>query len=290
MSGKSPAETTIERLQRAPVQVLGRIMESSNAALLCTVEDADGAVGQAVFKPLASERRLHDFPPATLALREVAAWRLSRLAGFDVVPPTVLRELPGHGLGSLQAWVENAPGEGAGIGVLPAREFGPGASPAAGARSGTGIGTAGWIPVVAAQDEDGEDVVIAHRDTPGLRRIALFDLLANNADRKGSHLVYGHWDPVSGAQPGLYGIDQGLCFHPEEKLRTVLWGFSGRMFSAGERELLGNAGSERMRQALTPLLRAEETEALTERAGRLLEAGAFPAPPADRVALPWPPL
>src|SRR5699024_287226 len=86
---------------------------------------------------------------------------------------------------------------------------------------------AGWKHVLEGEDGYGRSVTLVHEDSPALRRMAVFDALVNNADRKGGHIL---------AMPGghRYGVDHGLTFHPEHKLRTILWGWVGEALSAEE--------------------------------------------------------
>ena len=121
-----------------------------------------------------------------------------------------------------------------------------------------------------------------------LRPVVLFDILANNADRKGSHVLI---DPDG----HLWLIDHGLCFHEEEKLRTVIWDFAGE---AIPQDLC--ADLERFRgklepgsglvAALEPHLSRRELTALTSRTDRLLASKRFPHPDTDRRPYPWPPV
>ncbi|MFZ5908971.1 MAG: SCO1664 family protein [Chloroflexota bacterium] len=127
------------------------------------------------------------------------------------------------------------------------------------------------------------------QDKARLRPVALFDLLCNNADRKGSHVI------IEEGNRSLWLIDHGLCFHEEDKLRTVIWDFAGQDIP---RELL--ADLERFRAALAPTsglladlphhLSPRELAALSARAASLLRSGAFPLPPEGRRAFPYPPL
>jgi hypothetical protein len=126
-------------------------------------------------------------------------------------------------------------------------------------------------------------------DKQRLRPVVLFDILINNADRKGSHIL------IEKDTDRLWVIDHGLCFHHEEKLRTVLWDFAGEPIPA---DLLGclssfpallGTGSE-FRQSLKPYLSAREISALAARAKALLNMKRFPAPPRDRRAYPYPPI
>ncbi len=145
----------------------------------------------------------------------------------------------------------------------------------------------GYLTVLEAWDARGEEVLLVHADDPGLRRMAVLDIVANNADRKGGHVLA----PAAGGQ--VRGCDHGLTFHTEPKLRTVLWGFAGRRLRAAEREPL-----ERVADSLAPgadlarelrgLVRPAEIAAARRRATNLLRAGRFPEPSASRSAIPWP--
>jgi uncharacterized repeat protein (TIGR03843 family) len=95
---------TTELLSSGKLEVEGRLVEASNATLYCTVR-LNGTEAACVYKPVAGERPLWDFPPGTLAGREVAAYTVSRVAGWDVVPPTVYRDGP-FGPGMCQLWID----------------------------------------------------------------------------------------------------------------------------------------------------------------------------------------
>ena len=119
--------------------------------------------------------------------------------------------------------------------------------------------------------------------------VVLFDLLVNNADRKGSHVL------IEKDTNKLWVIDHGLCFHEEDKLRTVLWDFAGEPIPGDLLSCLASlpprlaAGSE-LREALRPFLSAREISALARRAKSLLSLKSFPPPPRDRRAYPYPPV
>lgn len=249
----------------------GRIVEASNATLLATVRRGERSAA-CVYKPVAGERPLWDFPDGTLAAREVAAYEVSAAAGFDVVPPTVLRDGP-LGPGSVQLWVDHpadrAPGAGLVDVVAP------------------GDVRAGWIPVLQAYDADGDPVVLVHADDPRLAVVAVFDAVVNNADRKAGHVLVDDAGRVR-------GVDHGLTFHVEDKLRTVLWGWAGRPLPDDARARL-----EGLRTALADgtlagrlaaLLDRDELVALTRRTADLLDTGTLPRPGAGRPLIPWPPL
>ncbi len=124
-------------------------------------------------------------------------------------------------------------------------------------------------------------------DRQRLQPVAVFDLLINNADRKGSHVLRaddGH----------LWLIDHGVCFHVEPKLRTVIWDFAGQAIPAewldGVRRLLENLDApEGLPDVLRGLLRRSEINALRRRAQHLMDHPIFPSP-AGRLAFPWPPV
>ena len=127
-------------------------------------------------------------------------------------------------------------------------------------------------------------MVLAHEDSAALRRMAVFDVIVNNADRKGAHIL---------AMPGghRYGVDHGLTFHVEDKLRTMPWGWLGEALSEEERDgvgrvLEGLAGE--LGRGLAGLLSAEEISALAERCAALFDDGRFPAPSGLTPAVPWP--
>ncbi|GAB4399284.1 MAG: SCO1664 family protein [Anaerolineales bacterium] len=119
-------------------------------------------------------------------------------------------------------------------------------------------------------------------DKQKLRPVVLFDALANNADRKGSHVFFEN------ETHHLYAIDHGICFHEEPKLRTVLWDFAGQAIPD---ELLAPLSSTRNWSALfEPYLSPKEIEALLLRAEELLETKIFPRPLQGRRAYPYPPI
>jgi uncharacterized repeat protein (TIGR03843 family) len=248
-------------LVTAELTLTGRIRTASNATFLGTIGDV-----VVVYKPVDGENPLWDFPDGTLAQREVAAYRLSEALGWDVVPRTWLRDGP-FGEGMVQLWQETDPEQSA-VDLLPTDE----------------VPEDGWKPVLEGEDQDGGSVTLIHEDTPALRRMAVFDVIANNADRKGDHILAmpdGH----------RHGVDHGITFHQEHKLRTVLWGWIGDPLSAEElagveRVLAGLDGD--LGRELAELLTAEELEALHARCTRLRLKARFPAPAGQQSAVPWP--
>ena len=122
-----------------------------------------------------------------------------------------------------------------------------------------------------------------------LKPVALFDLLVNNADRKGGHVFFEN------ESHKLYAIDHGICFHEDDKLRTVLWDFGGQkipddlLFRLSSFLSPPSADFDLPRQ-LEPYLSPSEISALCTRADSILQRGIFPRQPRDRRAMPWPPL
>lgn len=272
LSEADDTASIVEVLATGEVHQLGRIPHASNDTRLITVSAGD-TVLRAVYKPAAGERPLHDFPHQSLAGREVACFELGQAIGLPVAPPTVMRTDMPAGPGSVQAYVETlSPGD-ALVDIFEPDEV-----------------PEGWAAIFAAMSEDGEDLIVAHALAPALRQIALFDLIVNNADRKASHILSGHYR-FDGTAPGVFGIDHGLTFHAEPKLRTVLWGFCGEPFTPAEARLLAEvAESTELHHRLGNWLTDAEAEATAGRAAGLVDLGAFPLPPATRTPIPWPPL
>jgi uncharacterized repeat protein (TIGR03843 family) len=247
-------------LRDAALEVTGRFPDASNLTVLART--AGGL--PCVYKPISGERPLWDFPSGTLAGREVAMAALAEALGWGGVPETVLRADGPLGPGSCQRYIEPA---GDPVVQLVAEP------------------QDGWLLVARGQDEDGRSVALVHRDGADLRRMALLDAVANNADRKGSHLLT---DPAG----AVWGIDHGLTFHGEDKLRTVLWGFAGQPIAAAERRPLERLAErwDVVAELLAPYLGQVEIDAARNRLAVLLAAGHYPAPEPGWPRLPWPPL
>jgi uncharacterized repeat protein (TIGR03843 family) len=257
-------------LTEGELEIQGRILPASNAAFLARAR-LGGDEALCIYKPVAGERPLWDFPDGTLAARERAAYLVSQALGWDVVPLTLLREGP-LGLGMVQQWREpveqDADAAPDPVDVVP-----------------VGGAPEGYLHVLDAEDAHGHDVSLVHEDTVPLRRMAVFDVLVNNADRKGGHVL-----PM--ADGHRYGVDHGVCFHVEDKLRTVLWGWAGRPLDEGERQAVRALASEAgasLRDRLRGLLTDRELVALEDRARRLLRSGVMPGPGPGWPAIPWPP-
>lgn len=252
------------------LEVRGRILPASNAAFLVEAVHEDVRV-PCIYKPVAGERPLWDFPDGTLAARERAAYVVSELLGWDVVPLTVLRDGP-HGHGMVQQWREPAETP---EGSLDAVDLCP-----------QGRVPPGFRHVLDAEDGGGHDVSLVHEDSAPMRRMAVFDILVNNADRKGGHVL-------AMADGHRYGVDHGVCFHVENKLRTVLWGWAGEaldddLVTDVRRVVLAIEAGDGAARELRDLLTPPEVEALSGRARRLLRAGAMPVPGRGWPSIPWP--
>ncbi len=268
----TPRTDDREVLRRGELTVLGRIRSASNATFLC--ESAlDGRSVHCVYKPVAGEQPLWDFPDGTLAGRELGAYLVSAQLGWNIVPYTIIRHGPA-GPGMLQLWVEQ-PGD------APDSDPGPGPDP-------VDLVPAdrlppGYLPVLRAYDYAGEPVSLVHADDIRLWRMAVFDVLINNADRKGGHVLRG----VDG---GIYGVDHGVCLHVEDKLRTVLWGWAGKPLDDNTLDTvakLSDALASPLGDALGEHITSAEIAALHLRARVLLDNPVMPAPDRHR-PIPWP--
>ena len=132
--------------------------------------------------------------------------------------------------------------------------------------------------------DDVDPLALVREADEALWPVAVLDVLVNNADRKIGHLL-----PTAG---GIMAIDHGLTFHPEPKLRTVLWGFAGRTIPAVLGPAVGRAAAAvagDLGDEVEERLGTNERDALALRIDRLLATGRHPAPPQDRPAVPWPP-
>ena len=228
---------TSEAIKSANLIVIGRLVDASNATLQATLENTD-PVMKVIYKPVLGEKPLWDFADGNLANREYAAYLLSELGDFNLVPTTVLREGP-FGSGMVQEWIEI--------------------------------------------DEELDVVDFGQSNDPQLRKLALFDAIINNTDRKFGHLLVDH-------DGKLRGCDHGVCFHQENKLRTVLWQFAGEQFTAEEIELLNKVNKLDLGSLFAELLTSAEISALSGRIANLLAVRQFPFPSDEWPAIPWPPV
>jgi uncharacterized repeat protein (TIGR03843 family) len=267
-AGGGPDPRDTEALVHGELTVRGQIRDASNAVLYC--ESAhEGRTVTCVYKPVRGERPLWDFPDGTLAQREVATYLVSEATGWGLVPPTVLRDGP-YGEGMVQLWIESAGDEDGALLALTEET----------------VPAPGWKAVVEAEVEEGRTALLVHADDARLRRLAVLDAVVNNADRKGGHLL-------PAADGRLYGIDHGVTFHTEDKLRTLLWGWAGEPLPAEAATALGKLSAElsgALGERMAELLTAAETAALRARVHRLLETGLHPVPGGRWPSIPWPPV
>lgn len=237
--------------------------------MVAQVRSPDRGPVTVAYKPITGERPLWDFPEGSLAAREVAARHVDALAGFDLIPETVLREGP-LGPGAVQRWVGEVtrpcPTP---VTVSPPEEVPP-----------------GHVTVLTGEGGHGEPLVLSHPDDPRLRSMAVLDAVLNNSDRKGGH-VLEH-------DGRLWAIDHGVSLHADPKLRTVLWGWAGQPLVEADTTrlaaLVAALGEDEVRDGLAELLTVDEVAALRHRAEELLHSGTHPLPSAEWPAIPWPPL
>lgn len=223
-------------LETGELVVTGRLVDASNATLYAKVK-LDAMEKICIYKPIAGERPLWDFPDGTLADREYAAYLVSEFLSLHVVPLTILRDGP-YGKGMVQEWIDI--------------------------------------------DESIDLANYFSQDIPELRRMAFFDAIVNNTDRKIGHLL-----PMQSGE--LFGCDHGVTFHEEDKLRTVLWQWAGDQLTEEEvasLELL--VASLGFNFDLSDHLTTNEIGALKARAIKMLQAGTMPLPSPDWPAIPWP--
>lgn len=230
--------TSEEVLVKGEMVVTGRLIDASNATLLAECSFENEKV-KCIYKPVAGERPLWDFPDGNLAQREYAAYLISKHTEFDLVPYTILRDGP-FGIGMVQKWIDI--------------------------------------------DESVDLASFFSTDDLQLRRMALFDAIINNTDRKIGHLL-----PRPDGK--LFGCDHGVTFHHEYKLRTVLWQWAGDAFTADEEKTLRDL-AQKLKESkvdnLSSLITVDEYQALLARVDDLLKNRIFPMPSHDWPAIPWP--
>ncbi|MCU1690117.1 MAG: hypothetical protein JWN20_2045 [Jatrophihabitantaceae bacterium] len=235
-----PEDEALVLLTLGELEVEGQVLDSSNTTFYCSAT-LDGVAAACVYKPMAGERPLWDFPDGTLAEREVAAYAVSAATGWALVPPTVLRDGPA-GEGMVQLWIDTD--ETVDLGRL-----------------------------------------VRRRNDATLRRIAVLDAVINNGDRKGGHLL----PTVEGR---IYGIDHGVTFNVDDKLRTVLWQWAGEPLTAEAVDTLIALRADidgPLGERLMELLTTREVRRTRRRIDRLLRSAIHPEPSGDWPAVPWPP-
>ena len=213
-------------LTEGDVELRGRMPYSSNVTFLVDVAH-DGLDAQAIYKPVRGERPLWDFPSG-LAHREAGAFLVDRALGWDLVPPTVVRDDLPFDEGSLQLF-------------MPARF-----------------------------EEHYFTLVAEDRFRPELQRVCALDIVINNTDRKSGHCLLG-------TDGTIWAIDNGLSFHCQFKLRTVIWDFAGEGLPDEVRVDLGALLENGLPQPLATALTPQERDATLARTETLLASGRFPS-------------
>ena len=229
--------TSSETLSIGDIKVIGRLIDASNATLMGEIVSPNSSI-KVIYKPIAGEKPLWDFQDGNLAFREYCAFLVSDLAGFNIVPATILRDGP-FGLGMVQQWIEIDR-------TVDVVEFG--------------------------QSEDRQ-----------LRKLALFDSIINNTDRKYGHLLID-------SDKKLFGCDHGVSFHSQNKLRTVIWQFAGEKFTTEEMALLERTREVDFNGVFENYLTDIEVSAFLDRINALIASGTFPFPSDEWPATPWPPV
>lgn len=234
-----PIDAILEHLAEGTIHMEGYVPWGSNYTFIVTMTHNEQEM-QAVYKPREGERPLWDFPTGTLCSREYAAYLISTWLGWDLVPPTILREGP-QGWGSVQYFI----------------------------------------------DHDPEENFFTFRDdhVEPLKRVALFDLIINNADRKGGHVIVSD-------NGRLWAIDHGIAFHDEPKLRTVIWDYATQPIAEPDLQSLQDLSDELTNQgdlysAINQLLSQREIDALHGRIQKMFDTKQFPEPGPGR-PYPWP--
>lgn len=236
-------------LQEGAFEVEGVLPWSSNYAFLVTM-CLDGTEAVAVYKPRRGERPLWDFATGTLCQREQAAFLVSETLGWQLIPPTVLRDGP-HGPGSVQLFINHNPEH-------------------------------HYFTFEGSE---------THRQQ--LQQMVLLDIVINNADRKSGHVLLEEAEEKPALPTRIWGIDHGICFHSEPKLRSVIWEFAGWPIPDEMMTAL-TSFHQQLKQADNPLLQstlltAEEITAMRRRLDKLLLQKVFPQPGPGR-HYPWPPV
>jgi uncharacterized repeat protein (TIGR03843 family) len=231
----------MELLLNGTIDLQGQFVLGSNYTFLVNLQSKSSSI-QAVYKPQKGEVPLWDFPPATLAARETAAFIVSEMLEWNLVPPTAIREDGPFGEGSFQLFIPHNP--------------------------------------------DLNYFTFGQKTRQRLKPTVLFDLILNNADRKGSHIILDE-------NRHIWLIDHGLCFHPSPKYRTVIWDFSGESIESSLILQLQNltkklSTKSELNKNLQQLLDKNELDALKSRIEFIVDHPVFPMPDENKRQFPWP--
>jgi len=255
------SDETSNSIFKGTLEPIGQLRDASNGSLLCE----DATKNLFVYKPTAGERPLWDFPDNTLSSREVAAANLDVMLDWNLVPPTRWIADGPEGPGMVQKWVEEVDE------LRPVNIFDTEGVPE------------GWLSILEAVDQRGRPVTLAHDASESLMRLALFDAIVNNADRKAGHVL-------ADQHGRIFAIDHGVCFNEEPKLRTVLWGWVDQPIL--EHHLTSLLQLQRtlgdFHDQIDTFLSPAESHELRQRIRGLLQTQLFPRPSHDWPAIPWP--
>ena len=245
------------------IEIEGLIPDSSNGALKVLVSKPNESMN-AIIKPEVSIRPLWDFPDMDLNNREYATYLLDRALNLNYVPETVMRNVEGIGKSLIQEWVKESDND---LIIVKSPEDIP----------------KDYLKVLQGYDELNKLITLAHKDVRELRNLCLFDLVINNADRKGGHLLVD-------SDNKMWAIDHGVSWHFESKIRTVLWGWIDESFNDEDVDLLNKAKDALQRWAKEEFiyLSSDEIGQAIERVEELLKENTFPQPGDQWPAVPWP--
>jgi len=253
----------LDLLLNGEIEIEGLIPDSSNGALKVLVSNSKQSV-EAIIKPEVSIRPLWDFPDLDLNNREYATYLLDRELNLNYVPDTVMRNVEGIGKSLIQEWVTESDND---LIIVKSPEDIP----------------EEYLKVLQGYDELNKLITLAHKNNRDLRNLCLFDLVINNADRKGGHLLMDSANK-------MWAIDHGVSWHFESKIRTVLWGWIDETFNEQDIALLNNAKKviQTWKNEEFIYLSEEEIEQAIKRVDGLLKENAFPQPGDQWPAVPWP--
>ena len=241
MTSEVSAERVLALLGEGTLSPEGLLPGASNDTFLCTISHG-GLETYAVYKPRDGEAPLWDFPDGTLYRREMAAYVASRAFGWELVPPTVIRDGP-FGVGMVQLYIDHDPAE--------------------------------------------HFLTLEPQYREVFRRVAAFDVVVNNADRKSGHCL------LQRETGRIFIVDHGVTFHFQPKLRTVIWDYAGEPLPADVKAALDRFASAlaagEVRELMDQLLAPEELAAMEARTTGLMRLGSFPEPGPGR-PYPWPPV
>jgi hypothetical protein len=241
VSTEVSSDRVLALLGGGTVEPVGLLPGASNDTFLATISDGELET-YAVYKPRDGEAPLWDFPDGTLYRREMAAYVLSEALGWQIVPPTVVRDGP-FGIGMVQLFIDHEPSE--------------------------------------------HYLTLEERFGDVFRRVAAFDVVVNNGDRKSGHCL------LQRETGRVFVVDHGVTFHAQPKLRTVIWEYANESLplevKADLARLTTTLAAGDVRDVLLELLDPEEFSALEARTAGLMRHGTFPEPGPGR-PYPWPPV